>query len=468
MENEAVCWEIVHDMAQVVEELLVGTCLFWLVEPFLENRKRALCIGASYFLYMLICFAVPLQPDSLTVYGISGLVFFVVMCWLEQRNYRQKAFITMTFILLRCFSFAMADILRDILYGWAEKTEYMQTHLDMWLVLYIGICACYLILGGAIMAVATDCILGSYTCKNGEMSKKELLMLAIPFVMGIVGYKIIKHYRVFYIRETGENFVTYDVMLLLYYAVAIAAIVTVIVLYQNIKAGQEEKLQSELFAEQVENIKHHIEQVENLYQDICGIKHDMKNHILTLERLYAGNRTEEAREYGEELKTVLRTAPAGINSGNVVTDIILQEVQSEADKRQIRFETDYHYPISSNVKAFDISVILNNALHNALEYVSKGDNSYISIRSYRRHNAYMIEVSNRFTGKLRWDTESGLPMTTKEKNEGVGAGHVHSYVRTHGYGLSNIRKAAQQYAGDIAIDAKDGRFCLSILLMMEE
>lgn len=69
------------------------------------------------------------------------------------------------------------------------------------------------------------------------------------------------------------------------------------------------------------------------------------------------------------------------------------------------------------MKAFDISVILNNALHNALGYVSKEDNSYIPIRSYRRQNAYMIEVCNSFTGSLSLDAESGLPMTSKEKNE---------------------------------------------------
>lgn len=468
MGSDEAYWEIVRSIAHVMEELFVGVCLFWFVKPFLENKKRALCVGASYILYMLMLFTVPLQPDSLTVYGCSGLAVFGVMCLMERRNYRQKFFLAVTFVPLRCFSFAMADILQDILYGWAEKTEYMQTHLNVWFALYVGMCVFYLMMGAAFMTAAAYCILRSYVYRSAGLSTRELLLLTTPSLLGVIGDKIIKYYRVFYILETGKIFVNYDVILLFYYAAAIAAIVAVITLYQNIKAGQEDKIQRELFAAQVESMKQHLEQVENLYQDIRGIKHDMTNHLLTLERLYAGNKTEEARDYGEELKAALMPENGGMNSGNAVTDVILQEAQREAEKRQVRFDVDFHYPAGSDVNAFDLSVILNNALQNALEYVSDEDHSYIAIRSYRRHNAYMIEVINSFAGILRWDAESGLPMTSKEQNESGGVSRARLYERTHGYGIANIRKAARHYNGDIAIDVKDGMFCLSILLMLEQ
>ena len=66
----------------------------------------------------------------------------------------------------------------------------------------------------------------------------------------------------------------------------------------------------------------------------------------------------------------------------------------------------------------------------------------------------MIEFVNSFTGNMQWDPESGLPVTLKK-------------AHGHGYGLSNIRRVACKYAGDIAIDIKDGKFCLSVMLMME-
>ena len=129
----------------------------------------------------------------------------------------------------------------------------------------------------------------------------------------------------------------------------------------------------------------------------------------------------------------------------------------------------FYYPTGANINAFDISVILNNALQNAMEnalHLPSGDEGegaapYISVLSYHSNNAYMIEISNSFTGNLKWDEERGLPVTSKEKTEG------HGYGQTHGYGLSNIRMVARKYSGDIAIDLKEDEFRLSIMLMME-
>ena len=185
------------------------------------------------------------------------------------------------------------------------------------------------------------------------------------------------------------------------------------------------------------------------------MKHDMTNHILTLERLYAGNNVKDAMDYGKELKSALSPRAGEIKTGNPVTDVILQELKGEAERRNILFRSDFYYPADTHINAFDVSVILNNALQNAMENVGEGETPHISVLSYQRNNAYMIEISNSFTGSLQWDEERGLPVTSKEKKDG------------HGYGLSNIRMVARKYSGDIAIDLKDDEFCLSIMLMME-
>lgn len=247
----------------------------------------------------------------------------------------------------------------------------------------------------------------------------------------------------------------YEVLLLFYCGGAVAVVVILVMLYQNIKAAQEEKLENRLLSTQMDNLKLHIEQVENLYQDIRSIKHDMKNHVLTLERLYAENETKQAKDYAQNLKSALIETAGEGNSGNPVTDVILREWKAEAGKRRIRFQSDFYYPVGKGINAFDVSVILNNALQNAVEHAGNNGTPYISVLSYHRNNAYMIEISNSFTGSLQWDEEGGLPVTSKEKTDG------------HGYGLPNIRKVARKYSGDIAIDVADGGFCLSIMLMME-
>jgi len=439
----------------MVEILTGGYCFFLLAKSFMRSKIRAACAGAAYFFAMLLLYVIPLQFINFAAYGTGVFFAFVVMCLTERRNYGQKALIAVVFFALHWFAYAMTDILRDKLYEAALKTDYMAAHPDRWFVLYVVMCVCWLALYFVFLAVSIRCISKHCAYKYMELSVRELLLLTVPSVMGVLGFESMWYYRSSYIAESGKVSDIYDVLAMFYCVTAVTVIVVVIVLYQDIKARQEEKVQDGLFAAQADSIRRHIEQVENLYQNIRSIRHDMANHILTLERLYAGNKAEEAKAYTMELKAALAESAGSINSGNPITDVILQEMQGEAEKRKIRFDMDFHYPTDSGVNAFDISVILHNALQNALENAQESDKPYISILSYRRNNAYMIEISNSFTGTLQWDTEKELPLTTKRRPDG------------HGYGLANIRKAAGKYAGDIDIALRDGAFCLSIMLMLE-
>ena len=113
------------------------------------------------------------------------------------------------------------------------------------------------------------------------------------------------------------------------------------------------------------------------------------------------------------------------------------------------------YPVKTNINAFDISVILGNALTNAIEGVEECVNPYISVSAYRKKNAYMLEVTNSIKNRVEIDDETGLPETIKKDNS------------NHGFGLINIRKVAQKYYGDIDINQTETTFTLTIMLMLE-
>ena len=65
---------------------------------------------------------------------------------------------------------------------------------------------------------------------------------------------------------------------------------------------QEEQRGQELVLNQISDMKKHIEEVEKLYRDIRSMRHDMGNHIQTLEHLVAHNNMDDATEYLEHLK----------------------------------------------------------------------------------------------------------------------------------------------------------------------
>ena len=436
-----------------------GYILSRFTKPFIENKRGSACIGIAYFATMLLLYLVPIEINVFAVYSLGILSAYLVMCRIDRRNYKQKTFLAATFFSLRWLSAYMTRILTNSVYNIKAVSDayYIpEKQLLAKILIFGGVELLDRVISLALLGISAGYIVKTYVYKREDMSRKEMFMLIVPSITGMTGYGILIRYQ----TSSGMSWMEpiyglYNGLAFLHFGISILTIVVMTVLFQNIKVRQEEKLQNELLATQIDSIERHIRQVESLYQNIRSIRHDMTNHILTLERLYAGNNVAEAMDYGEELKSALSQIAGEIKSGNPVTDVILQELKNEAEKRKIRYQSDFYYPTGTNINAFDVSVILNNALQNAMENARKSEAPYISVLSYHRNHAYMIEISNSFTGNLQWDEERGLPVTSKEKTEG------------HGYGLSNIRMVARKYSGDIAIDLKDDEFRLSVMLMME-
>lgn len=174
----------------------------------------------------------------------------------------------------------------------------------------------------------------------------------------------------------------------LYHIISYAAIIAAIVFYQSIKESHRKEKENTVLAQKIENLQKHISKVETLYGNIRSLKHDMKNHVMVLENLFCQKEEQAAIGYLSRLKEQLDETDIKMKSGNPVTDIILMEKKKEAEEKGIVFSCDFHYPEGTQINAFDVSVILNNALGNAIEGAEKCGNPYIYVRSYRRKNAY--------------------------------------------------------------------------------
>ena len=244
----------------------------------------------------------------------------------------------------------------------------------------------------------------------------------------------------------------YGALSFLHYFISIIAILVMIVMFQNWKVAQEEQFEQELVLNQVSDMEKHIGEVEKLYQDIRSLRHDMGNHIQILEHLVAHNNMDDAAEYMEHLQKEWNDVSPEIKTGSPVIDVILMEKMREAEEKRIRFTSDFYYPENTKLNAFDMSVIMNNALNNCMENVS-GDDPYISISSFRKNSIFMITIKNSYQGELNY-SDSDLPEITKS-----GKGH--------GIGLNNIRRVAKMYMGDISLEQVDKEVILSIMLQVE-
>ena len=105
-------------------------------------------------------------------------------------------------------------------------------------------------------------------------------------------------------------------------------------------------------------------------------------------------------------------------TGNPITDIIIHQKGQEAEKKQIQFKVDFAYPPNLLIDIYDIAVILNNALENAIEACRKAEgNKQIKLHSYVKGSLFFIEVENDFSEDIIIEKESGLPVISKESGK---------------------------------------------------
>lgn len=450
------CWMVTSKISVIALLMITGIYFGKFVCPYIKKKKGAVAVSIVYITIMLVLYMIPPQIDNFSAYLIGVIAAFLVMYVEDRRNIYQKIFLAITFFSIRWLTVAMAARLDDLV---TKALVFRNMSAEkVWLQygLYVGTRVLDIVLCIAFIAVAIGLINKAYIYKKDEMSVKEMVMLIIPSLVGVTGYGILQYYLMIYERDTGKNLIDtygfYGALSFLHYLISIVAILVVIVMFQNWKEMPEEQRGQELVLNQISDMKKHIEEVEKLYRDIRSMRHDMGNHIQTLEHLVAHNNMDDATEYLEHLKNEWDEVSPEIKTGSPVIDVILMEKLREAKERQIRFLSDFHYPQNTKLNAFDLSVIMNNALNNCMENVS-GDDPYISIYSFRKNSIFMITIKNSFGGHLNFG-DSDLPETTKSGRE-------------HGMGLNNIRRVARMYMGDISLEQGNEEVILSIMMQIE-
>lgn len=454
----------------ICDNLIDAYCCAILTKPFLDRREKAWLTGGVYAAIMFIFDFMPWYINPMSAYILGAIAIFFAMCLMDREYFSQKFFLAVTFFCLRWQApriiiyinneidkivnplLVSASLGERFWFLWSLLTTFIEYNLF-----------CFLLLYGAV-----KCILFTYGRGREYMGVKELLLLSLPSVSGAFSYGVIRYYSYIYERDTGESvyalYGSHDLIMLLFTILSFAVILVTTYVFRQWKTEQEEDRQRQIFSTQMADLQNHIGEVERLYRDLRSFRHDVGNHLMTLEQLYSGGEFEAAEQYSKTMKKSIQNFSKEISSGNPVTDVILSGRKKEMEEKGIDFSCRFHYPVESQVNSFDISIILNNALSNAIEAIErersglKGED-HISLVSNRRKNMYIIEVTNSYKGIIKTDTVSGLPKTLKT-DEG------------HGFGLASIRHVARKYLGDIEICKEiyegEERCVLRVMLQMEK
>lgn len=211
------------------------------------------------------------------------------------------------------------------------------------------------------------------------------------------------------------------------------------------------RINRQIAAYQRELIETHYAEVDNMYRQIRGWRHDYRNHIQTMKAYAAAENWDAIKRYLDELETDLTTVDTVIKTGNPMTDAILNSKISLARTREIQVHADAHIPVRLKISEIDLCCILGNLFDNAIDASVKLPSEQRLIRVYMDMKGTQLYISfTNFTAGGKLSRVGNRFKTTK--GEG------------HGFGLERIDAIVERLGGYLSCNSEDGAFTTEILL----
>ena len=211
------------------------------------------------------------------------------------------------------------------------------------------------------------------------------------------------------------------------------------------------QIDKRIAAYQRELIETHYQEVENMYRQIRGWRHDYRNHIQTMKVLAAGGDMDALKEYLDKLDTDLNTVDTVVKTGNPMADAILNSKISLASSRDIQVQCDAHIPVKLKMSELDLCCIIGNLFDNAIEASLSLPEDQRLIRVYMDMKGTQLYIS--FTN-----------FTAAKKLPKVGKRFATTKGDGHGYGLVRIDTIIERLDGYLSRNSEDGAFTTEILI----
>lgn len=211
------------------------------------------------------------------------------------------------------------------------------------------------------------------------------------------------------------------------------------------------RIDKKITSYQEELIEIHYREIDNMYRQIRGWRHDYRNHIQTMKAYAANEDWESIEHYLDLLDEDLIHVDTVIKTGNPMTDAILNSKISLAKSKHIQVVADAHIPLKLKSSEIDLCCIIGNLFDNAIEASMKLPENQRIIRVYMdmRNTQLYISFTN-FTAGKKLQKVGNIFQSTKGKG--------------HGFGLVRIDAIVERLDGYISRNSEDGAFTTEILL----
>ncbi len=240
---------------------------------------------------------------------------------------------------------------------------------------------------------------------------------------------------------------------------AVMIMVSSVILVMQGRYSSYYRLQAEVNEQSLKTQLDYFKAYQETQEETRRIKHDMRNHMLCAKDLLKQGKYEELEEYLSDLSRSIQCLSKDDHIGNDIANAIISEKYQTAKKLGVEFVIEGSMAGIETIKPLDVCTIFANALDNAMEAVTRAQmtGAVISINVKRRGSFLLLTFIN----------PCGADVSVREKPLET----VKKDAVNHGFGIVNMRRAAEKYKGSLKYQMEqkeDGEsvFCLEIMLML--
>ena len=198
-------------------------------------------------------------------------------------------------------------------------------------------------------------------------------------------------------------------------------------------------------------VQTHYAEVENMYRQMRGWRHDFRNHIQAMKALAASGDLAVIAAYLEQLDTDLAAVEPAIKTGNRMADAILNSKIALARAQRVPVTAEAQIAVALTTPELDLCIIIGNLFDNAIEanLALPEEQRMLRVFMEMKQTQLYMSFTNRTAARKRGAQEGRFATT---KGEG------------HGFGLLRVDAIVERHGGYIRRASEDGAFSTEVLL----
>lgn len=456
--------EMIMELSSLFRTIMLASCFIglwnYLIEPKLQRRNAILYVGIALYLIVLdkLEFSPYVRYLPVFIVCIAYGYIFKICKW------EKPVFLLLFLYNLHTMSFLISNSIYQVI------SECMNQRLDMSspdvvekIYFQTGVLSIFFMILYAAILIMLCMIFIKMHLEISDISVTEFVFLSVLNMAGIIlAYMIV---QLSVVPLENDVFILYDEASDFLWKVPIIAILLLVGEYSSILIfcrykkylfERERVISRELGLKQLES---RFEEAQTLYGNLRGLRHDIKNHMQTIQGLISSGESQATNAYMERLNEAIEEIDGKFSTGNTLCDVILNDKYRIAKKDNIKMSVDFRY--DKGISDFDFGIILSNLCDNAIEACRKvqAQERWIDISFTGVGPCVLLSVRNSYDEKdIIWG-EDGLPLSSKHQLTGRDI-----QTNNHGMGLKNVSVIAEAYLGKVQIDTNENEFLVSVML----